>query len=132
MDEEKKANAMGGHDSSFDSEELDQELRDKVDSNYDSDGSNNSSDGAMIHNTDLTYYDVMNPDEKILTLNNRMIKLKEKQQLMMEDIKENEVLYPNAGVFQDKIVKKVKEMYPSDDNMSNLSGYSSSASGADM
>lgn len=72
----------------------------------------------------------MNPDEKIQTLNNRMIKLKERQLLMMEEIKESEALYPISGAWQDKVQGSLKEMYPSDDNMSNLSGYSSS--GVDM
>ena len=102
MDEDKKANAAGGLDSSFDSEELNEELKDKVnDHSINSDDSGNSSDGALLHNTDLTYYEVMNPDEKILTLNNRMIKLKERQMLMMQDITESEALYPISGAWQD-------------------------------
>ena len=52
---------------------------------------------------------------------------------MMEDIKDSEALYPISGAWQDKVGSRMKEMYPSDDNMSNLSGYSSSASaGIDM
>ena len=64
INEDKKSKVAGGLDSSFDSDELDKELRDKVNEN-DSVDSGDSSDGALLHNTDLTYYDVMNPDEKI-------------------------------------------------------------------
>ena len=133
MDEEKKVNAAGGLDSSFDSEELDEELKDKVNDakSFNSDDSGNSSDGALLHNTDLTYFDVMNPDEKICTLNNRMIKLKERTLLMMQDIDESEALYPAGRGWQD-IVGTSKQMYPSDDNLSNLSGYQSSGGGLDM
>lgn len=133
MDEEKKVNAAGGLDSSFDSEELDEELKDKVNDakSFNSDDSGNSSDGALLHNTDLTYFDVMNPDEKICTLNNRMIKLKERTLLMMQDIDESEALYPAGQGWQD-IVGTSKQMYPSDDNYSNLSGYQSSGGGLDM
>ena len=122
----------GGLDSSYDSDELDEELRDKVnDAKSDnSENSGNSSDGAMLHNTDLTYYDVMNPDEKIVTLRNRALKLQERQMLMMQDIKDCEALYPIRGGWQDKVYDQMREMYPSDDNMSNMSGYSSG--GGDM
>ena len=45
-----------------------------------------SSGGEFEHNTDLTYFDVMNPDEKIMTLNNRASKLHERTMLMMQEI----------------------------------------------
>lgn len=43
----------------------------------------------------------------------------------MQDIKDNEALYQIRSTWQDKIGTAMQGMYPSDDNMSNLSGYSS-------
>ncbi len=72
-------------DSSFDSEEFDAELRDHVDgTKVDKDVVSEDDDAEIAQNTDLTYYDKMNPDEKILTLKNRAYVLAQKQEQMME------------------------------------------------
>ena len=67
----------------------------------------------------------MNADEKIMTLKNRALKLKERMMFKMQDIKDNEALYQIRSTWQDKIGTAMQGMYPSDDNMSNFSGYSS-------
>lgn len=63
----------------------------------------------------------MSADEKLMTLRNRAQKLHEKHQEMMQEIKLCEALYPVAGWHQN-----IKMDYASDDNLSNVSGQSSS------
>ena len=72
-------------DSSFDSEEFDAELRDHVEgAKVENDVVSEDEDNEIAQNTDLTYYDKMNADEKILTLKNRAFVLAQKQEQMME------------------------------------------------
>ena len=113
-----------GLDSSFDSDELDEEMRDKV-KGQDLDNLSDLSDldEDFSKNIDMTYYTVMNPDEKLMTLRNRAQKLHEKHLEMMQEMKLCETLYPAAGWHNN-----IKMDYNSDDNVSNLSGYSSSHS----
>ena len=98
----KYEDAVGGLDSSIDSEEFDQEMRDVVDGG----GEEAKGHGAAVSgdkaddfskNTDLTYYSMMDPDEKLLTLRNRAKKLHDKHHEMMAEIKRCEALYPNKG-----------------------------------
>ena len=54
-------------------------MRDKVIDNQGSDSdSSNDVDEEFAENTDLQYYTTMNPNEKLMTLNNRAQKLIEK------------------------------------------------------
>lgn len=57
-------------DSSLDSEEFDAEMRDKVKAEGIQDDSAEEDEGEF-KNTDLKYYDMMDPLDKLMTLNNR-------------------------------------------------------------
>ena len=71
----------------------------------------------------MQYYTMMNPNEKLITLKNRAAKLYERQQDMMREIKEYEVLYG-----EDKLAENIDLGYLSDECTSQLSGYSSNRS----
>ena len=70
-------------DSSLDSEEFDAEMRDKVKA----EGVNYDSDEEEFTNTDLKYYDKMDPVDKLQTLNNRTKALQDKQKEMFTKLK---------------------------------------------
>ena len=57
-------------DSSLDSDEFDAEIRDKVKAEGINGDSMDEEEGEM-KNTDLKYYDMMDPQDKLDTLNNR-------------------------------------------------------------
>ena len=70
----------GGVDSDIDSEELDEEMRDKVMGGANNSSSEDEEDKEdLTQNVDLTYYSMMSADEKLMTLRNRAMKLHEKQ-----------------------------------------------------
>ena len=70
----------GGVDSDIDSDELDEEMRDKVMGAANNSSSEDEEDKEnLAQNFDLTYYNMMSADEKLLTLRNRALKLHEKQ-----------------------------------------------------
>ena len=70
----------GGADSDIDSDELDEEMRDKVMGAANNSSSEDEEDKEnLAQNVDLTYYNMMSADEKLLTLRNRALKLHEKQ-----------------------------------------------------
>ena len=70
----------GGVDSDIDSDELDEEMRDKVMGAANNSSSEDEEDKEnLAQNVDLTYYNMMSADEKLLTLRNRALKLHEKQ-----------------------------------------------------
>ena len=78
MDRDRFEAVGGGLDSSFDSEEMDQELRDKVEGQMkllkpeEGDEEEEEDKYNFSQNTDLTYYGMMDADEKLVTLNNRV------------------------------------------------------------
>ena len=61
-----------GLDSDDDMDEMDEEMRDRM-MNDEKFGADSDSDGEedFTQNTDMTYYTMMNADEKIMTLRNR-------------------------------------------------------------
>ena len=66
----------GGVDSSIDSEELDEEMRDRVMGAANNSSSDNEEDKEdLTQNVDLTYYSMMTADEKLMTLKNRAMQL---------------------------------------------------------
>ena len=70
----------GGADSDIDSDELDEEMRDKVMGAANNSSSEDEEDKEnLAQNVDLTYYNMMSADEKLMTLRNRALKLHEKQ-----------------------------------------------------
>ena len=70
----------GGADSDIDSDELDEEMRDKVMGAANNSSSEDEEDKEnLAENVDLTYYNMMSADEKLMTLRNRALKLHEKQ-----------------------------------------------------
>ena len=70
-------------DSSLDSDEFDAEIRDKVKAEG---VQGDSTDEEEFKNTDLKYYDRMDPNDKLLTLTNRSKNLQAKQKEMYAKI----------------------------------------------
>mmetsp|Transcript_11102 Transcript_11102/g.14959 ORF Transcript_11102/g.14959 Transcript_11102/m.14959 type:complete len:88 (+) Transcript_11102:965-1228(+) len=59
---------LGGLDSSIDEDELEEELRDRVEGSNQKAAKEGSDEEEISKNIDLTYYNSMNVDEKIVTL----------------------------------------------------------------
>lgn len=108
IDNEKKEQVAGGLDSDIDSDELDEEMRDRIKGQPGVVGEDSLSSGQeefeeFAKNTDLTYYKMMNADEKLMTLKNRTEQLIVKQLQIMEECKQTERLYPKDGGWQNKV-----------------------------
>ena len=91
-------------------------MRDKVMGAANNSSSDDEEDKEnLAENVDLTYYNMMTADEKLMTLRNRALKLQEKQQAIMKTVQDCENLYPIGMGWQDN----VHLASPSDDeNMS--------------
>ena len=124
LERDKYEEAVGGLDSSIDSEEFDREVRDQVDGNQAEGAATGGGDKHdFSKNSDLTYYSLMDQDEKLMTLQNRAKMLHEKHKEMMREIKICEALYPAKNW-----VEKADLGYLSDEVNSQMSGYSSAGS----